>query len=138
MTMKKMFLSLLIAGICLSSALFWYQSRPALQVQAPELTPPELRQLIQTRNDFYVYFYSPACKDCIKSTPYLVEALRTVKIVLYKMDVKKYEAAKAEFEVPGTPSLFYYQNRKVQRGISGGFQTAGEYLDFFRQGGAGQ
>lgn len=134
--MKKLFLVLLVAGICLSTAIFWWQSRPGQHVQAKEISPPELQQLIQSRSDFYVYFFSPACKDCIKSEPYLADALRGVTVTLYKMDVKKYEAAREEFDVPGTPSLFYYQNGQVIRGISGGFETRQEYLDFFAAGGA--
>lgn len=135
--MKKLFAAILILGVLLSAGIYWWQSRPGRHVQAREVSPQELRQMIQDENDFYVYFYSPTCKDCIKSDPKLAEALRSVQVTIVRLDVKKYEEAKEEFQVPGTPSIFYYKDHKLLRGISGGYDTAAEYLDFFGLGGGG-
>lgn len=136
--MKKLFMTIFIVGIIFSTGLYFWQSRAGQYVQAREINPQELLQMIQRERDFYVYFFSPTCKDCIKSEPNLAKAVEKTKIVIVKLDVKKYESAREEFAVPGTPTLFHYKGSKLARGITGGYSSEQEYIEFFQKGGVGQ
>jgi len=133
--MRKLFLAIFFAGICLSLVFYIWQTRPAQVLQAPEVTPEKLEQRIQGGGDFYVYFYSPTCKDCLKSEPKLAKAVKNLSIDIVKLDLQKYEEAREELQVPGTPSIFVYQGGKLVKGITGELKTVEEYENFFRETG---
>lgn len=129
--MKKYFWTILTFGIVFTAFIYYWQSRSAA-VDIKEIAPQELRQMIESDNDFFVYFYSPACKECIKSASDLVKAINETKIKIVKLDLKKYPGAKKEWQIPGTPSLYYFDNHKLVKGISGA-STEQEYIKFFRE-----
>ena len=134
--MKRVFGIIFLLGICLSTGIYWCQSR-AGNIAAREVTLQELEEMVSEETDFYVYFFSPACKECVKSEPLLKKALEIYPVQMVKMDVKKHEAAQEQFDIPGTPTIFHFQNHKLARGITGGYATYQEYTEFFRQGSGG-
>ncbi|MEL7568320.1 MAG: thioredoxin family protein [Dehalobacterium sp.] len=133
--MKKLFLAIFLGGICLSMLFYYWQTRPSQSLQVPDITPEELVSMIDAKDKFYVYFYSPTCKDCLKSEPKLAQAVKNLTIDMVKLDVQKYEQLRQELEIPGTPSIFFYQNSKLVKGITGELETVEEYENFFRETG---
>ncbi|MGI6685721.1 MAG: thioredoxin family protein [Bacillota bacterium] len=133
--MKKMFFTIFLVGICLSVAIYFWQTRPSQSLQAPEITPEQLIQRMEQGEDFYVYFYSPTCTECIQSEPNLAQAVKATSVDIVKIDLKKYEYVKEQLDVPGTPSIFYYQDGKLVKGITGALETVEEYEQFFQDTG---
>ena len=134
--MKKAFIIIFIVGICLSLGIYIWQSRMFKTAQVPDITPNQLQQMIDDGENFYVYFYSPTCVQCIESEPKLIQAvgeLRLKKIV--KVDLQRFEYLRKDLQIQGTPSIFVYRNHKMIKGITGGFKTADEYKNFFRETG---
>ena len=133
--MKKKFLLIFLAGICLSTVVYLWQTRPSQVLQVPEVTPQELAQKIQAGEEFFVYFYSPTCEDCLKSEPKLAQAVRNLSVNMVRLDVQKYEEIRQELDIPGTPSIFFYRDTELVHGITGGYSTVEEYEKFFRDTG---
>ena len=57
----------------------------------------------------------------------------TVEIL--RLDLRKHENIQVQLEVPGTPSIFFYREGKLVQGITGAYETVGEYERFFRETG---
>ncbi|ATW25921.1 thioredoxin family protein [Candidatus Formimonas warabiya] len=134
--MKKLFLVIFIVGICLSLGAYLWQTQASKTLQAPDITPDQLEKMMADGEDFYVYFYSPTCQDCLKSESKLAQAVKKLSITnMKKLDVKKYESVREELQIPGTPSIFVYQKGKLVKGITGAFDTTDEYEKFFLETG---
>ena len=134
--MKRVFSLILIAGICLSMGIYLWQSRMFNTVQIPDITPDQLQQRIEKGENFYVYFYSPICEECIKSGPQLVQAVQELRIQnIVKVDVQKFDYLRKDLQIQGTPTIYVYNNHKLIKGITGSFKTVEEYKNFFKETG---
>ncbi|HWQ43661.1 MAG TPA: thioredoxin family protein [Desulfosporosinus sp.] len=135
-TMKKVFSLILIVGICLSIVIYLWQSRIFNSGQIPDITPNQLQQRIENGENFYVYFYSPTCEECIESEPKLLQAVKELMIRnIVKVDVQKFDYLLKDLQIPGTPSIYVYNNHVLIKGITGGFKTVDEYKNFFKETG---
>ncbi|MDQ7094273.1 thioredoxin family protein [Desulfosporosinus sp. PR] len=134
--MKRIFIGIFIVGILLSGGIYLWQSQMFHSNQMPNLTPDQLQQKIDRGENFYVYFYSPICEQCIKSEPKLIQAVQELMIKnIVKVDIQKYDYLRKEFQIQGTPTIFVYNNHKLIKGITGGFETVEEYKNFFQETG---
>lgn len=130
--MKKVFSLILIVGICLSIGIYLWQSRMFNTVQIPDITPNQLQQRIENGENFYVYFYSPTCEECIKSGPKLVQAVKELMIQnIVKVDVQRFDYLRKDLQIQGTPTIYVYNNHILIKGITGSFKTVDEYKSFF-------
>lgn len=134
--MKKLFFLILIAGICLSIGIYLWQSRMFHTGQIPDITPDQLQQRIEKGENFYAYFYSPVCEECIKSEPELVQAVKELGIDnIVRVDVQKFDYLRQDLQIQGTPTIYVYNNHKLVKGITGSFKTVDEYQSFFKETG---
>lgn len=131
--MRKLFLAIFVLGIGVSTAIFIWQSQTSLKLNAQDVSPPELQQMIEEDNDFFVYFYSPTCPECIEAEPKVAKAVQLAKVKIVKLDVKKYEDFAKQLDIPGTPTILYYNRHKIVTGITGVYATYREYIDFFQE-----
>ena len=134
--MKKVFSLILIVGICLSLGIYLWQSRMFKTGQIPDITADQLQQRIEKGENFYVYFYSPICEECIESEPKLVQTVKELRIQnIVQVDVQRFDYLRQDLQIQGTPSIYVYNNHKLIKGITGGFKTVGEYTSFFKETG---
>lgn len=132
--MKRIFFTIFFLGILLSVGIYLWQSQMFQKDKFADITPNELQQKIDNGEDFYVYFYSPTCEQCIKTEPYLKEAVKELLLQnIAKVDVQKYDYLRKELQIQGTPTIFVYRNHKLIRGITGGFERVEDYKSFFRE-----
>jgi thiol-disulfide isomerase/thioredoxin len=134
--MKKVFLIIFMIGILLSAGIYLWQSQMFQKDQMVDITPDLLQQKINNGENFYVYFYSPTCEQCIKTEPYLKQAVKELGIKnIIKVDVKKYESLRKDLQIQGTPTIYVYNHQKLVKGITGGFEKVEDYKNFFRETG---
>lgn len=134
--MKKLFSLILIVGICLSIGIYLWQSQMFKTVQIPDITPNQLQQRIEKGENFYVYFYSPTCKECIKSGPKLVQAVKELRIQnIVKVDLQRFDYLRKDLQIQGTPTIYVYNNHILVKGVTGSFKTVDEYKSFFKETG---
>ena len=133
---KKIGLSVLALALALVGGIYYWAAHSAhtsTNLSAPSITPEELKQMIAQNDNFFVYFYSPTCPNCIKAEPLIAKAVQSSKVTLVELNVKAHPEAKAEFQVPGTPTLYYYSDHKLAKGVTGAGVSYQVYLDFFRK-----
>ncbi|MDP4125851.1 MAG: thioredoxin family protein [Bacillota bacterium] len=130
--MKKILVLLAVILVALSFGIYYYQAQSG-KINAKEVTPEELRQMIEQDNNFFVYYYSPTCPDCVKVEPLVAKAVQLSNIKMVAMNLKEYPDTKAEQQVPGTPTIFFYRNHKVVKGVTGALSSYQEYVNLFKE-----
>ena len=136
--MKKtlIIIAIFIVGIAISLGIYFHQAQTFQMDQIPALTPEQLAQKIQQGDNFYVYFYSPICEQCIKTEPALRQAIKDLGLKsLVKVDVQKYADLRQTYQIQGTPTIYVYRQGKLSKGITGGFTSAADYINFFKETG---
>lgn len=129
--MKKRLLILVLLVVAIGAGTYIWRAQTT-HLDAKDVTPQELKQMIEQDDNFFVYFYAPICPNCIKAKPYIAQAVQLSKVRMVALDVLKYPDIKTELQVPGTPSIYYYKNHKLTKGITGALANAQGYVDFFR------
>lgn len=133
--MKKLFIGIFAIGIAISLSIFLWQQKSGT-LRAQEINPQQLKQMIEQGDDFYVYFYSPACPDCIKAEPKIVKAEEITRIKIVKLDIDKYQNIKTELQIPGTPTIYHYKDKKLVSGITGDYPAFEDYVEYFKKAGS--
>lgn len=144
--MKKILILLSVLVVVLGIGMYLRQDQPVklnpkevtpsqaqpIKLDAKEVTPQELKQMIDQDNNFFVYFYSPTCPKCAEAEPFIAQAVQISKVRMVALNVKEYPDTKAELQVPGTPTIYYYQNHKVAKGVTGALSSAQDYVNLFK------
>jgi len=106
-------------------------TQPA-QLNAKEITDQELKQMIAQDDNFFVYFYSPTCPKCAKAEPLIAKAVQVSQVRMVALNLLQYPAIKADLLVPGTPTIYYYKNHKLVKGVTGDLASYQEYVSLFK------
>lgn len=77
-----------------------------------QILPNVLKESIKSGEERFVYFYSPICSHCKKTTPILVDLENELKIDIKKYNLLEFEEGWKDYEIKGTPSLIHYKNGK--------------------------
>ena len=129
--MKKILAILAVLLVALGVGAYFWQAQP-VQLNAKEVSFQELNQMITQDNNFFVYFYSPTCPECTKAKPFIAKAVQLSKVRMVALNLKEYPDAKAQLLVPGTPTIFYYHNHKLAKGVTGALSSYQEYVSLFK------
>src|SRR5699024_1751866 len=96
------------------------------------ILPTDLDRALKNKEDMTVYFYSPTCIHCIKSTPIVVPLVDELDIDMKKLNTLEYEGDMSDFGIEGTPTIIHYENgEEVTR-----FEVAAEepqYRKYFEE-----
>ncbi|MBO8156205.1 MAG: thioredoxin family protein [Bacillaceae bacterium] len=97
-----------------------------------QILPEELEEMLDQKEDVTVYFYSPTCPHCQRTTPILVPLAEEYGIDLKKLNVLEFESAWDDYNINGTPTLIYFENGKEKTRIEGE-NTEEVFRMFFEQ-----
>lgn len=95
-----------------------------------QITPDELDEKLADGEDLTVYFYSPTCVHCQRTTPELVPLADELDIDVKKLNLLEFEDKWDTYGIEGTPTLVRYEDGKETGRISGE-QTRESFHDFF-------
>lgn len=84
-----------------------------------QITPDALDELLDNGEDAFVYFYSPTCVYCQRTTPILVPLAEELNIDLKKHNLLEFEESWDTYNIDGTPTLIVYENGEEVDRISG-------------------
>src|SRR5699024_5902970 len=73
------------------------------------IVPEELDAKLDNNEDITVYYYSPTCSHCLKTTPYVVPIAEELGIDLKKMNLLEFDKMDY-YEVEGTPTIIHYED----------------------------
>ncbi|MGM8212049.1 thioredoxin family protein [Virgibacillus sp. W0430] len=154
--MKKKMLGLLAVLIVLFIALFFvndYKNKQALQgndnpygkdnlrqetidqlddpLYKNQIIPEELDKSLANGDDVTVYFYSPTCVYCQRTTPVVVPLTEELGVDMKKMNLLEFDKME-EYEIEGTPTIVHYEDGKEVGRISGERPEA-DFQQFFEE-----
>jgi len=96
------------------------------------VTPDELQSELKHSGTATVYFYSPECIHCQKTTPIVVPLAEDLNIDLQIYDVLQYEQGWDDYKIEGTPTIIHFENGKEVARIYGE-KKKDEFQDWFEE-----
>ncbi|MEY4480452.1 MAG: hypothetical protein RLZZ267_1130 [Bacillota bacterium] len=76
------------------------------------ITRNKLEQLIDEKQSFYVYFFSPTCPHCLRSTELVNTEMKKRNIAIYQYNVLEDQSAFDDFNIDATPTISYFKDGK--------------------------
>ncbi|WP_079529343.1 thioredoxin family protein [Halobacillus hunanensis] len=97
-----------------------------------QILPDELEKQISSGEPTTVYFYSPDCVHCQRTTPVLVPLVQDLGVDMKKMNLLEFENMWQEYGIEATPTLVHYENGEEVARIVGS-QKPSTFEEFFQQ-----
>ncbi|UOR13195.1 thioredoxin family protein [Halobacillus amylolyticus] len=97
-----------------------------------QILPDELEKQINSGEPTTVYFYSPECVHCQRTTPVLVPIAQEMGIDMKKLNLLEFSNQWQEYGIEATPTLVHYENGEEVARIVGSQEEA-TFKDFFQQ-----
>jgi thiol-disulfide isomerase/thioredoxin len=94
------------------------------------ILPDELEQKLKNKETVTVYFYSPTCPHCKKTTPIVVPLAKQMGIDLKMFNLLEFEDGWDKYHIDGTPTLIHYEKGKEAKRIDGYHEEA-VFRDWF-------
>lgn len=95
------------------------------------IIPEDLDKMLEDGEDVTVYYYSPTCVYCLRTTPVLVPITEELGIDMKKMNLLEFDM-KDHYDVEGTPTLIHYKDGEEVGRLTGQKEDE-EYYEFFEQ-----
>lgn len=76
------------------------------------ILPDEMVQKIKDKESFTVYFYSPTCPHCQKTSPIIVPMASEMGIDLKLYNLLEFQEGWNQYQIEATPTVIYYENGK--------------------------
>lgn len=95
------------------------------------IIPDDLDKMLEDGEDVTVYYYSPTCVYCQRTTPVLVPITEELGVDMKKMNLLEFDLMNY-YEVEGTPTLIHYKNGEEVARLAGQ-QEDEEYREFFEE-----
>ncbi|UOQ46818.1 thioredoxin family protein [Gracilibacillus caseinilyticus] len=97
-----------------------------------QILPDELQEKLDNGEDVTVYFYSPTCIHCQRTTPVVVPMAEEYGVDLVKLNLLEFEAAWNEYSIEATPTIVRYEAGEETARIVGEHEQA-DFENFFEQ-----
>jgi len=97
-----------------------------------QILPDQLSEKLSKKEDVYVYFYSPLCDHCQRTTPVLVPMAKELQIDMKKLNVLEFDQSWDQYKIDGTPTLIYFKDGVESKRIVGEY-TAEEFRTWFKE-----
>lgn len=96
------------------------------------ITPDKLDAIIENKEDATVYFYSPTCPHCVRTTPVVAPVAKDLNVDLLQFNLLEFEDGWNNYGIEETPTIVQYKNGKeVNRVI--GYQEASVFETWFNE-----
>ncbi|RWZ55213.1 thioredoxin [Halobacillus fulvus] len=97
-----------------------------------QILPDELDERIQSGEPTTVYFYSPTCIHCQRTTPVVVPMTEELGIDMVKLNLLEFPSTGNQYQIQSTPTIVHYENgEEVERIV--GERPEGEFEAFFNE-----
>lgn len=93
------------------------------------IVPTDLESEISSGDATTVYFFSPTCSWCQKTTPVVVPLTEELDIEMKKMNLLEYDEMD-KYGIEGTPTIVHYEDGEEVARISG-YHDEYEFREFF-------
>jgi thioredoxin-like negative regulator of GroEL len=83
------------------------------------ILPDELKEKLNNKEDVTVYFFSPTCPHCQRTTPVVAPLAKEMEIDLVQFNLLEFEDGWDDFKIDETPTIVQYKDGKEYKRISG-------------------
>lgn len=83
------------------------------------ILPEELEEKLKNKEDVTVYYYSPTCSHCKKTTPILMPLAEDMGIDVVQFNLLEFEDGWNQYGIEGTPTLVRYVDGQEVARIDG-------------------
>jgi thiol-disulfide isomerase/thioredoxin len=83
------------------------------------ITPDELEKVIKNGEDATVYFYSPTCPHCVRTTPIVSPLAKELDVNLVQFNLLEFEEGWNNYGIESTPTIVQYKDGKEVNRIVG-------------------
>jgi thiol-disulfide isomerase/thioredoxin len=94
------------------------------------ILPDELAKKLDNHETVTVYFYSPTCPHCEKTTPIVVPLAKKMGIDLKLFNLLEFEDGWDTYHIDGTPTIVHFENGKEVKRIDG-YREENVFRDWF-------
>ena len=94
-----------------------------------QVTPDDLKKRLANKEDVTIYFYSPTCSYCVKTTPNLVPVAEDLNVEVNKLNLLEFNDEWNTYGIEGTPTLIHYKNGEEFARLTG--QQSSEAFEVF-------
>lgn len=95
------------------------------------IVPDDLDQMLSDGKDVTVYYYSPTCVYCQRTTPIVVPITEELNIDMKKMNLLEYDLMDY-YDIEGTPTVIHYKNGEEVGRLTGQHEEA-DFRNFFEE-----
>ncbi|WP_018664096.1 thioredoxin family protein [Heyndrickxia acidiproducens] len=96
------------------------------------ILPKTLKSNLNAGKDVTVYFYSPTCPHCKRTTPIVSSVTKEMGIDLKQFNLYEFDNGWDEYAIKFTPTVVYYDNGKEVARIVGE-HTKAEFESWFKK-----
>ncbi|WP_163537123.1 thioredoxin family protein [Gracilibacillus sp. YIM 98692] len=97
-----------------------------------QIIPEDLAEKLDNGEDVTVYFYSPTCPHCQRTTPVVVPLAEEYDIDLVKLNLLEFEPEWNTYNIEATPTIVHFENGEESARIMGE-RPQEQFEDFFEQ-----
>lgn len=83
------------------------------------ILPDELAARLANREEVYVYFFSPLCPHCLRTTPVVAPIAREMGVDMKMYNVLEFEQGWSDYAIEGTPTLVHFVDGREKSRIEG-------------------
>lgn len=83
------------------------------------ITPDELEKVIENGEDATIYFYSPTCPHCVRTTPIVAPLAKEMDVNLQQFNLLEFEDGWNNYGIESTPTIVQYKDGKEVNRIVG-------------------
>ncbi|HLQ95520.1 MAG TPA: thioredoxin family protein [Pseudogracilibacillus sp.] len=95
------------------------------------ITPDDLDAKLDNGEDLTVYYFSPTCVHCQRTTPVVVPVAEDMDVDMKKMNLLEFDKMDY-YDIEGTPTIVHYEDgEEVDRIV--GEQSEEDFKEFFEK-----
>lgn len=83
------------------------------------IKPDELEKIIKDGGDATIYFYSPTCPHCVRTTPIVAPLAKEMDVDLQQFNLLEFEEGWNNYGIESTPTIVQYKDGKEVNRIVG-------------------
>lgn len=94
------------------------------------ILPEKLEEKLDNKEDVTVYFYSPTCSHCQRTTPIVAPLADEMGVDLVQFNLLEFEDGWNQYGIEETPTIVQFkEGKEVERIV--GYKEAGVFEDWF-------
>lgn len=83
------------------------------------IKPDELEKIVKDGGDATIYFYSPTCPHCVRTTPIVAPLAKEMDVNLQQFNLLEFEEGWNNYGIESTPTIVQYKDGKEVNRIVG-------------------